>query len=259
MLRKEEDFKVQLAGLEKELLQALATAEGNLLENTSLIESLSKTKEKSAEIEDALIRSAEASIKLDEQREVYRAFAHTGSQLFFLVKSLQSNCHMYQFSLASFLGLFKQALSGDVKASTNEERLALLCSDIEIRALYFVGRAMFKADRLMFALHLIRGMHGDHFQPKEWEIFTGSLVASVSEDVPRGFPSWAPTERQSAFRYLSSIAVFIIIIIIIIISLFITIIIIIFVIIIIVVVVIIIIIVVIIVIIVVIFICYRRL
>jgi len=51
MLRREEDFKVQLAGLEKDLLQALATAEGNLLENVTLIETLSRTKEKAAEIE----------------------------------------------------------------------------------------------------------------------------------------------------------------------------------------------------------------
>ena len=47
-----------MMGLEKDLLQALATAEGNLLENASLIESLSRTKEKAAEIEEALQQSA---------------------------------------------------------------------------------------------------------------------------------------------------------------------------------------------------------
>jgi dynein heavy chain 2 len=75
--------------------------------------------------------------------------------------------------------------------------------DIEVRALYFVGRALFKSDRPMFALHLVKGMHPDHFQPREWEIFTGSLVASVTDVAPKGFPSWAPSERQSAFRLLS--------------------------------------------------------
>jgi hypothetical protein len=40
----------------------LATAEGNLLENTSLIESLSRTKEKSAEIEEALVLSAQVNM-----------------------------------------------------------------------------------------------------------------------------------------------------------------------------------------------------
>lgn len=203
MLQKEENFKVQLAGLEKELLQALATAEGNLLENTSLIESLTATKVKAAEIEDALVQSAEASVKLDEQREVYRTFALNGSKLFFLVKSLQTINHMYQFSLSSFIHLFKLTLATKQSAKTTEERLELLCADLEIRVLYFVGTAIFKVDRPMFALHLVHGMHSNYFLPKEWEIFTGSLVASVSEGAPKGFPSWAPSERQSAYRLLS--------------------------------------------------------
>jgi len=203
MLRKEEDFKVQLAGLEKGLLQALATAEGNLLENTSLIESLSRTKEKAAEIEDALVKSAQASIKLDEQREVYLPFARTGSKLFFIVKTLQSICHMYQFSLSSFISLFKAALAKQMDSRSVEDRLNMLCSDLQVRVLYFMGRALFKADRLMFALHLIKGMHQDNFQPKEWEIFTGMIVASVTDAVPRGYPSWAPSDRQAAFRLLT--------------------------------------------------------
>jgi hypothetical protein len=37
-------FKVQLAGLEAELIAALASSTGNILDNTSLIESLTKTK-----------------------------------------------------------------------------------------------------------------------------------------------------------------------------------------------------------------------
>jgi dynein heavy chain 2 len=203
MLRKEEDFKVQLAGLEKDLLQALATAEGNLLENTSLIESLTKTKEKSGEIEVALTESAEASTKLDQQREVYRPFALAGSKLFFLVKSLQSVNNMYQFSLHSFLTLFRKTLTAKLQSRDTEERLGKLSEDLEVRVLYFMGRALFKADRLMFALHLVHGMHSEHFQPKEWEIFTGSIVASVSDAIPKGYPNWAPAERQSAFRLLS--------------------------------------------------------
>lgn len=44
MLAREEEYKLQLVQLEKDLLQSLATTEGNLLENTALIESLSLTK-----------------------------------------------------------------------------------------------------------------------------------------------------------------------------------------------------------------------
>ena len=42
MLKCEEDFKLQLAGPEKNSLEAQATAEGNLLETTQRIGSLSK-------------------------------------------------------------------------------------------------------------------------------------------------------------------------------------------------------------------------
>lgn len=43
--------QVRLADLEKGLLEALATAEGDLLEDTSLIEKLSETKAAAAEIQ----------------------------------------------------------------------------------------------------------------------------------------------------------------------------------------------------------------
>jgi dynein heavy chain 2, cytosolic len=96
-LRKEEEFKVQLAGLEAELIQALASSTGNILENTALIESLTKTKLKSAEIEKALEASAKASEELDRQRNVYRPFAQAGSMLYFLIQDLRRwlrNCSL---------------------------------------------------------------------------------------------------------------------------------------------------------------------
>jgi dynein heavy chain 2 len=178
MLRKEEDFKMQLAGLEKALLQALATAEGNLLENTTLIESLSLTKEKSAEIEEALVMSAEASIKLDDQRDVYRSFAKSGASLYFLVKSIQRVNHMYHFSLASFLTLFKKSLATDMGTSNIEERLEKLADNLEVRVLHFTGRALFKTDRPMFALHLVKGMHPEHFQVTSLLPLTFTIILS---------------------------------------------------------------------------------
>lgn len=44
-------WQVRLAELEKGLLEALATAEGDLLEDTSLIDRLSETKATAAEIQ----------------------------------------------------------------------------------------------------------------------------------------------------------------------------------------------------------------
>lgn len=39
-----------------------------------------------------------------------------------------------------------------------------------------------QADRPMFALHMVHGMHPGQFEPKEWEVFIGVVAAaSVSE------------------------------------------------------------------------------
>ena len=95
MLKQEEDYKIKLDALEVALLEALATAEGDLLENTNLIESLSQTKEASREISAALAASAEASIELDAKRDAYRSFAGDGSRLYFLVRDLVVVNHMY--------------------------------------------------------------------------------------------------------------------------------------------------------------------
>ncbi|CAN0042899.1 unnamed protein product [Ascophyllum nodosum] len=226
MLREEEGFKVRLADLEKALLDALATAEGDLLEDASLIERLSETKATAAEIQVSLEKSAKASEELDRQRDVYRDFAKAGSTLFFLVDAMKALCPMYKSSLASFVRLFQAALSDQTNqsgllasdsghwrptrvsdsASAVEERLARLTPALQVRVLYFVGRSLLKEDRPTFALHMIHGMHPELFQENEWEVFTGQLgsATGVSETGrPRGCPPWASTDRAQAFSLLA--------------------------------------------------------
>ena len=55
MLQQEEDFKVQLADLEASLLQSLSEAEGELLENVALIESLTNTKRLAKQLQGCLL------------------------------------------------------------------------------------------------------------------------------------------------------------------------------------------------------------
>lgn len=212
LLRKEEEFKVQLAGLEKKLLEALATSEGDILENTVLIESLTKTKSTSANIEQALEKSATKSAELDEEREKYASFASDGSKLYFLVKQLHTINHMFRFSLSSFIGLFKATLTSAVPSSGGlKEKLARLTPILESKILFYVGRSLFKEDRLMFAIHLVYGMYKSKlFEQNEWKLFLGEIVSAGKDDeddeasskAPRGFPTWASNERFEAFTQL---------------------------------------------------------
>ena len=141
LLQQEKGFKVQLAELEASLLAALAGAEGDLLENHVLIESLTATKLLSAQIEVSLAQSGRASAKLDEQREGYRPFARDGSKLYFLVASLTGASNMYRYSLAAFSGLFSATLGDPSLASPSmPERLRLRSPALESTVLHYVGR-----------------------------------------------------------------------------------------------------------------------
>eukprot|EP01029_Cantina_marsupialis_P010152 TRINITY_DN2319_c0_g2_i3.p1 TRINITY_DN2319_c0_g2~~TRINITY_DN2319_c0_g2_i3.p1 ORF type:complete len:2726 (-),score=1059.52 TRINITY_DN2319_c0_g2_i3:6-7787(-) len=202
LLQEEEDFKVQLAGLEKELLAELAASQGDLLENQALVASLTKTKAKSLEIQEALQRSEEMSLRLDAQRDVYLPFAMKGSAIFFIMQQLKNLNTMYDFSLQAFLGLFKATLTEKMEELPTEQRIAKLGSNLENKVLFFIGRSLFKDDRLTFAMHIIHGLKPDLFRDNEWEFFTGQLVAEISGGQPRDFPSWATAERAQMFALL---------------------------------------------------------
>lgn len=135
LLRQEEELKVQLSAVEKALVEELANSTGNILENQSLIDSLTQTKQKSADIEASLRGSAEASVELDRQREVYRPFAHAGSKLYFILADLRASNHMYQFSLSSFTHLFKDTLTLKFDTEDVNERINRLSTAIGQRAI----------------------------------------------------------------------------------------------------------------------------
>ncbi len=110
LLRTEEDFKIQLSKLEDSLLEELASAKGNILENKELLESLNKTKESSATIEKSLEESLVLTESLDKEREVFLPLAETGSKLYFVISCLDGVNNMYKFSLNCYLKLFQKAL-----------------------------------------------------------------------------------------------------------------------------------------------------
>ena len=218
LLAEEESYKVELASLEKNLLETLAESEGNLLENTELIDQLTKTKVTAADVKERMAESARASETVDEQREVFRPFARDGSKMFFAIRTLQSCNHMYQFSLSAFLSLFRGTLKEpmDVKGdgeSALKGRVSKLTPVLEKRVLYFVGRSLFKADRLMWGLHLVRSMYPHMYGENEWELFTGDIVSGIDGDnvegksgggASRNFPQWASSSRCAAFALLET-------------------------------------------------------
>ncbi|XP_074620352.1 cytoplasmic dynein 2 heavy chain 1-like [Acropora palmata] len=205
LLRKEEELKVQLAELEESLLETLASAEGNILENKELLESLNKTKASSMTIAESLQDAHRIQTTLDQERDAFLPLAESGSTLFFVISDLAKLNNMYRFSLSAFLRLFQRSLEAKQESSTTEQRIKALKSSLQSLVYEYVCRSLFKSDRLMFAIHLVHGMHPQMFEAKEWEYFNGLLVSESvfkrqesMKNLRDTLPSWIDSDRAAA-------------------------------------------------------------
>lgn len=198
ILAEEDNLKIKLAALEKSLLQELADSEGNILENKALILSLDNTKSQSIAIAEALANSAKLQVDLDQQREVYRPIARVGSVLYFLIAQLSAVNNMYQFSLPGFNALFSKNLKIQTNQMAADERIRVLCTQLKLMMFHYVTRSLFKADRLMFGIHLINKLHPKFFQKNEYEFFKGEIVLPDNPN-SANLPSWATPDRKMAF------------------------------------------------------------
>ncbi|XP_071781183.2 cytoplasmic dynein 2 heavy chain 1 [Centroberyx gerrardi] len=196
LLQQEEDKKIQLALLEESLLETLATAQGNILENRELIDSLNQTKASSALIQESLLESHRLQASLDQERDAYLPLAESASKMYFVITDLSKINNMYRFSLAAFLRLFQRALQAKKEAESTEARIAALEASLKNMVYEYVCRSLFKADQLMFAMHFVKGMHPELFQQNEWDVFTGSIVGEMFRK--EEFPSWIDQERHGA-------------------------------------------------------------
>ena len=89
--------------LESGLLYKLANAEGDILEDIELIESLEFSKKLSMEISEKVEIAKETAINITIACEFYRPAASRGALVFFLLMELTKIHSFYKFSLDSFI------------------------------------------------------------------------------------------------------------------------------------------------------------
>ena len=203
LLQVEEDLKVQLAGLEKTLLETLATSTGNILENEQLIQSLDETKAKGTTVKESLEKSTTLQESLDEQRNAYRPIAAQGSKMFFLTRDLRALNHMYQFSLGSFIHLFKTALTESAPSQELQRRIDMLSSALLRLVFGHVSRSVFNADRLTFGMHFARHLAKEQADPESWDYYFGLDAGDVAGGGGRvAAPGWVPPDVATGYSNL---------------------------------------------------------
>jgi len=110
LIQQQNEFKIKLKTLEKDLLHKLTTAEGDILENIELIENLEYSKKLSTEINEKVAVAKETEVMIKEASEYYRPAASRGALMFFLMNDLAKMHSFYKFSLDSFIIVIKRAI-----------------------------------------------------------------------------------------------------------------------------------------------------
>jgi len=110
IVAQQNEFKITLRDLETGLLKQLAEAEGDILEDIALIESLEYSKKLSTEIKEKVEIAVETEKNINEASEAYRPSASRGALVFFLMSELYKIHSFYKYSLDSFVIVVKRAI-----------------------------------------------------------------------------------------------------------------------------------------------------
>ena len=136
----------------KNLLERLSKTEGNLIDDTELIEVLNSTKAKAKEVQQKLFEAKEKQEDIGEKREIYRPVATRGSLLYFGIVEMSLVNWMYNTSLTQFLQKFDESIELAEKAATPQERVKNITMKLTYIVYRYINRGLFEKDKLTFLL-----------------------------------------------------------------------------------------------------------
>lgn len=167
LIKKQNGFTIRMKQLEDNILQKLATAEGDITEDVALIEGLEETKQISDDIQQQskLAKQTQADILVTSEK--YRPVANRSSLLFFLMNDLVKIHTYYIYSLESFQAVFFRAIdnvslekkmveSGEIdyegEQDLDSEDLSARCDELRLsitRTVFsYIRRGLFEKDKL---------------------------------------------------------------------------------------------------------------
>mmetsp|Transcript_25185 Transcript_25185/g.84603 ORF Transcript_25185/g.84603 Transcript_25185/m.84603 type:complete len:2627 (-) Transcript_25185:45-7925(-) len=192
--------KRQLKEIEDKILQLLRNAEGNILDDENLIDTLKESKIKSKKIEEKVRDAARTSETIARTRTGYKPVAAHASQLFFCIADLSLIDPMYQYSMEWYQALFREAIEKAPEGASLEERLGHLVDTFTYVLYLNVCRSLFEKDKLLFSFLLnVKIMAGQgrldqaHFR----FLLAGSTTMERDREPPEAAKGWLQDKSWS--------------------------------------------------------------
>lgn len=178
---------ITLVGLENDILRELTSSTGNILDNTSLINTLKDAKEKSVVISKSLEESTTTAKEIEKTTSEYRPVAKRGAILFFTLAGLSAISTMYEFSLAAYLGVFIRGLQESTRDGVVAQRVLNVIETLTKIVYDYTCTGIFEKHKLMFSLQMTTMiMNGDGLLNREEMDFflKGNLSLAEIKEAP---------------------------------------------------------------------------
>ncbi|RKO93650.1 dynein heavy chain and region D6 of dynein motor-domain-containing protein [Blyttiomyces helicus] len=201
----------QLLELEDEILHLLSTAQGSLLDDEKLVNTLQSSKSIAEEVTKQLIVSEQTEKRIDAAREGYRPCAQRASILYFVLNDLASVDPMYQFSLDAYTDLFDKSITKSKKSDDLADRISNL-NEYHTYAVYKnTCRGLFAEHKLLFSFQMtVKIMESaGKLSKDEYDFFLrGGQVLDKDTQIPNPCSEWVTEESWDNITELDKLAAF---------------------------------------------------
>jgi len=203
----------QLYDIESNILHLLSSAEGNILDNTDLIDTLADAKNTSEEIKLQMKESEETEKEIEETSEKYRPVAKRASLLYFCISSLCNVDPMYQYALPWFTQLFIRGIGQAPPSNDLYVRLDNLNNFFTYSLYVNICRSLFERHKLLFSFLLtIKILQGDDLvDPLDWRFLISgmSMSGKPKVDLPNPDPEWITSSTWTEILTLNTLPNFV--------------------------------------------------
>lgn len=149
------DYQIRLLGLRKLLLMVLNDVSGTILDSDEIIESLEQLESESSEISERIGESEEVMFEVDKTRNEHSELACHSKAIYRILTILSEWNKFYNFSLATYIGIFKKVLNDGDGLS----HLGSFVSKLYHEIFALISPTLKRLDRIVFAVALSIAYH----------------------------------------------------------------------------------------------------